>query len=42
MTVATRLTLKQFLELPEQKPALEFDADGKAVEAKTEAAPARK
>jgi len=28
MTAITRLTLKQFLELPEQKPALEFDADG--------------
>jgi Uma2 family endonuclease len=26
--VTTRLTLKQFLEIPEQKPALEFDADG--------------
>jgi Uma2 family endonuclease len=28
MTSATRLTLKQFLDLPDQKPALEFDADG--------------
>ena len=28
MTVTTRLTLEQFLEIPEQKPALEFDADG--------------
>jgi len=28
MTTTTRLTLDQFLELPEQKPALEFDADG--------------
>jgi Uma2 family endonuclease len=27
-STTTRLTLKQFLELPEQKPALEFDADG--------------
>jgi Uma2 family endonuclease len=28
MTVTTRLTLEQFLDIPEQKPALEFDADG--------------
>ena len=28
MTATARLTLDQFLELPEQKPALEFDADG--------------
>ena len=28
MTTTTRLTLKQFLEIPEQKPGLEFDADG--------------
>lgn len=28
MTTTARLTLEQFLELPEQKPALEFDADG--------------
>jgi Uma2 family endonuclease len=28
MTSTTRLTLDQFLELPEQKPGLEFDADG--------------
>ena len=28
MTTSTRLTLDQFLDLPEQKPALEFDADG--------------
>jgi Uma2 family endonuclease len=27
-TTTTRLTLDQFLDLPEQKPALEFDADG--------------
>jgi Uma2 family endonuclease len=28
MTTTARLTLEQFLEIPEQKPALEFDADG--------------
>jgi Uma2 family endonuclease len=28
MTTTARLTLEQFLKLPEQKPALEFDADG--------------
>jgi Uma2 family endonuclease len=28
-TTTTRLTLDQFLELPEQEPALEFDADGR-------------
>jgi hypothetical protein len=27
-TTTARLTLEQFLDLPEQKPALEFDADG--------------
>ena len=28
MTTTARLTLEQFLKLPEQKPALEFDANG--------------
>jgi len=28
MTTTTRLSLDQFLEIPEQKPALEFDPDG--------------
>jgi len=28
MTTTARLTLDQFLEIPEQEPALEFDADG--------------
>jgi len=28
MTTTARLTLEQFLEIPEQEPALEFDADG--------------
>src|ERR671932_1225262 len=28
MTTTARLTLDQFLQLPEQEPALEFDSDG--------------
>ena len=28
MTTTARLTLDQFLQIPEQEPALEFDADG--------------